>query len=580
MPHVAARTASRDRDTGRYQSHRPEQTLLYQIVDEYYPAFAALMAEQGKELPGYVQREFEEFLQCGRLEHGFLRVRCESCHAEHLVAFSCKRRGFCPSCGARRMAESAALLVDEVLPEQPMRQWVLSFPFQLRFLFASRPEIMGWVLGIVYRVIATHLVKKAGHTHQVAKTGAVTLIQRFGSALNLNVHFHMLFLDGVYVEQSHGSARFRWVKAPTSPELTQLTHTIAHRVGRYLERQGLLERDVENSYLASDAVDDDPMTPLLGHSITYRIAVGSQAGRKVFTLQTLPTSGDPFGDGIGKVAGSSLHAGVAARADERKKLERLCRYISRPAVSEKRLSLTRGGNVRYQLKTPYRDGTTHVIFEPLDFIARLAALVPKPRVNLTRFHGVFAPNSRHRALVTPAKRGRGNKVRVADEPATPAQRRASMTWAQRLKRVFNIDIETCSGCGGAMKVIACIEDPIVIKQILDHLKHKAETSGTRALVTPAKRGRGNKVRVADEPATPAQRRASMTWAQRLKRVFNIDIETCSGCGGAMKVIACIEDPIVIKQILDHLKHKAETSGTRALPESRAPPAELLLGLFD
>ena len=86
-------------------------------------------------LPGYVQREFEEFLQCGRLEHGFLRVRCESCHAEHLVAFSCKRRGFCPSCGARRMAESAALLVDEVLPEQPMRQWVLSFPFQLRFLF-------------------------------------------------------------------------------------------------------------------------------------------------------------------------------------------------------------------------------------------------------------------------------------------------------------------------------------------------------------------------------------------------------------------------------------------------------------
>jgi hypothetical protein len=116
------------------------------------------------------------------------------------------------------------------------------------------------------------------------------------------------------------------------------------------------------------------------------------------------------------------------------------------------------------------------IIEPLDFIARLAALVPKPRVNLTRFHGVFAPNSKHRALVTPAKRGR-----VADEPATPAQRRASMTWAQRLKRVFNIDIETCSACGGAMKVIACIEDPVVIKQILDHLKHKAETSETRAL---------------------------------------------------------------------------------------------------
>ena len=469
---VAARTATRERDAGCYQRHRPEQTLLYRIVEEYYPAFAALMAEQGRELPGYVQREFEDYLQCGRLEHGFLRVRCEHCHAEHLVAFSCKRRGFCPSCGARRMAESAALLVDEVLPEQPMRQWVLSLPFPLRFLFASRPEIMGRVLGIVYRVIATHLVKKAGYSQKTARTGAVTLIQRFGSALNLNIHFHMLFLDGVYVDTRNGATRFRWVKTPSSAELTQLAHTIAHRVGHFLERQGLLERDAENSYLSGDAVDDDPMSQLCGHSITYRIAVGPQAGRKVFTLQTLPACDEPLDDGVGKVGGFSLHAGVAARADERKKLERLCRYISRPAVSEKRLSLTKNGNVRYQLKTPYRDGTTHVIFEPLDFIARLAALVPRPRVNLTRFHGVFAPNSRHRALVTPAKRGRGNQARVADEPPTPAERHISMTWAQRLKRVFNIDIETCSACGGAMKVIACIEDPVVIQKILNHLKEK------------------------------------------------------------------------------------------------------------
>lgn len=364
-----------------------------------------------------------------------------------------------------------------------MRQWVLSFPFQLRFLFASRPEIMARVLGIVYRVIATHLVRKAGYTHDTARTGAVTLIQRFGSALNLNIHFHMLFLDGVYVDTRLGAARFRWVQAPSGAELTRLAHTIAHRVGRFLECQGLLERDMENSYLSGDAVDDDPMTPLLGHSITYRIAVGPQAGRKVFTMQTLPASGEPFDDGIGKVAGFSLHAGVVARADERKKLERLCRYISRPAVSEKRLSLTPNGNIRYQLKTPYRDGTTHVIFEPLDFIARLAALVPKPRVNLTRFHGVFAPNSQHRALVTPARRGKGIKPKAANgkQEQTPAERRVSMTWAQRLKRVFNIDIETCSACGGAMKVIASIEDPIVIKQILDHLKHKAQASEPRPL---------------------------------------------------------------------------------------------------
>ncbi len=127
-------------------------------------------------------------------------------------------------------------------------------------------------------------------------------------------------------------------------------------------------------------------------------AANAAASRKVFTLQTLPACEpeDQFSDTVGKVAGFSLHAGVAAEAQERQKLERLCRYISRPAISEKRLSLTSGGNVRYQLKTPYREGfpsersecsghgTKHVMFEPLDFIARLAALVPRPRVNLTR----------------------------------------------------------------------------------------------------------------------------------------------------------------------------------------------------
>ena len=115
----------------------------------------------------------------------------------------------------------------------------------------------------------------------------------------------------------------------------------------------------------------------------------------MFTLQTLPDCrpDSPFANTVGKVAGFSLHAGVATRANERAKLERLCRYIARPAVSTQRLSLTGHGKVRYELKIPYNDGTTQVLFEPLDFIVHLAALVPKPRVNLTRFHGVFAPNS-------------------------------------------------------------------------------------------------------------------------------------------------------------------------------------------
>ena len=118
---------------------------------------------------------------------------------------------------------------------------------------------------------------------------------------------------------------------------------------------------------------------------------------------------------MGKLAGFSLHAGVAAKAHQCDKLERLARTIARPALSEKRLSLTAQGNIRYPLKTPYRDGATHILFEPLDFIARLAALVPHPRIHRTRFHGVFAPNRTHRAEITPAKRGKG-------KPAHPGRR--------------------------------------------------------------------------------------------------------------------------------------------------------------
>jgi len=212
-----------------YERHRPDETLLYQIIEQHYPVFSALMAEQGRELPAYVRREFEGFLKCGRLEHGFLRLRCERCHDEKLVAFSCKRRGFCPSCGARRMVESAALLVDGVLPHQPMRQWVLSVPFAIRFLFAARPDVMGRVLGIVYRAIATYLIKKTGLTRATAETGAVTLIQRFGSALNLNIHFHMLFLDGVYIT-AQGDVFFRRVEPPTPAEMARLIHRISHRL--------------------------------------------------------------------------------------------------------------------------------------------------------------------------------------------------------------------------------------------------------------------------------------------------------------------------------------------------------------
>jgi hypothetical protein len=120
-----------------------------------------------------------------------------------------------------------------------------------------------------------------------------------------------------------------------------------------------LARDAESSYLELDA--GGPLDDLLGHSITYRVAVGPRAGQKVFSLQTLPVRADEFRTGVAQYAGFSLHAGIGVEGEQREKLERLTRYVSRPPVSEERLDLTAQGQVRYRLKTPYRDGTTHIV---------------------------------------------------------------------------------------------------------------------------------------------------------------------------------------------------------------------------
>ena len=401
-----------------------------------------------------------------------------------------------PSCGARRMAETAALLADEVFPNVPLRQWVISFPFPLRYLFAAYPQAMGKVLSIVYRAISTQLTHKAGFSLKDGATGAVTLIQRFGSALNLNIHFHILFLDGVYVYRGNRPPRFQRVKAPDKGELEELIQLISQRVGRCLERQGLLEQDTESAWLDLDPAEDaDAMPQLLGSSISYhRIAVGPQQGRKAFMIRTIRPLDrpDPGLERVAKANGFSLHAGVNCEGHQKEKRERLCRYISRPAVAVPRLSLSSTGKVVYTLKTPYSDGTTQVAFDrgghpPVDFVARLAALVPKPRVNLTRYHGILAPNHRWRGLVTPARRGKGATPVSNAEVRSTAERHTAMTWAQRLKRVFNIDIVVCARCGGSIRVIACIEDQDVIERILAHLRDKEQNTPALPHMAPPTR---------------------------------------------------------------------------------------------
>jgi len=121
--------------------------------------FAQVELVTGSGLLDFVKDEFDAFLECGVLAHGFLRLRCANCAHEKLVALSCKRRGFCSSCGGRRMAQTAAHLVDHIIPRVPVRQWVPSLPIPLRYLLAAHPRLITPVLQVIHRAISTSLIK-------------------------------------------------------------------------------------------------------------------------------------------------------------------------------------------------------------------------------------------------------------------------------------------------------------------------------------------------------------------------------------------------------------------------------------
>ena len=457
-----------------YERRRPEETVLYQLVQEHAETFfAQVEAETGVGLPEFVKAEFEAFLECGVLAQGFLRVRCAECAPEKLVAFSCKKRGFCPSCGSRRMAETAAHRVDHVIPPVPVRHWVVSFPIPLRFLLAAHPQLLSPVLGVVNRAISTFLIKPAGLNRVAAQTGALTLIQRFGSAANLNIPLHCLYLDGVY-DITEDVPVFHPVRSPSAEQVQTLLNKIIQRIMRLLIRTGHSVEEHETLFMAENTAETNTaLAPLQAAACTYRIALGPRAGRKVVTLQTVPSSAAPntpnTAQRCAQEQGFSLHADVCCALNQRNKLEQLCRYITRPAIAHERLSINHNGDVVLQLKTPYKDGTTPVVMSPLEFMQRLAALVPRPRLNLIRFHGVLAPNAKIRSLITPGRPVLDKDAAVAPHRASHHWTAGRMSWARLLKRAFDIDIEHCPHCGGTLKIIAAIEDPAVITKILAHL---------------------------------------------------------------------------------------------------------------
>jgi hypothetical protein len=288
VAHASATCSTASRRDG-YERRRPEETLLHQTVEQYWPLFRE-RAEQGGGLPKFVVDEFEAYLRCGILEHGLAHLGCRRCGESVIVAFSCKRRGFCPGCLGRRMSDIAAHLVDEVLPKVPVRQWVCSLPWRLRYVMGYDRRLCSDVLAAFIGALRRSLRRRAKRELGLrsvadAQIGAITFVQRADSSLRLNVHFHCLVLDGVYIRDEAGGLRFCELPSPTPEQVAEVARWTHERLGRVLERHGRSLDDLDDA--PDELAQDQPaLASCYGASVSDRQLLGADPGQRTRKLVT------------------------------------------------------------------------------------------------------------------------------------------------------------------------------------------------------------------------------------------------------------------------------------------------------
>jgi hypothetical protein len=378
------------------------------------------------------------------------------------------------------MAERAAHLIDHVLPEVPVRQWVLTVPYRLRYRLAWDHQLCRAVVAIFMRAVLGWLRRRARlNGVPDGRGGAILVIQRFGGGLNLNLHLHALVLDGVFTREASGRPRFVAAPPLNALDVAEVLASVVPRLRALLTRRGLGDTETPDLDVWSDV--SPALATAAAASVQGLVAGGSDIERPLrigtaIRVDAGQEDGTARCEGChARADGFDLHADVRVGARQRDRLEQVCRYALRPAVAGERLRLTPQGRVRLRLRHPYRDGTTHLVFEPVALLARLAVLIPRPRVNLVLYHGVLAPRAAWRREVVPlrvsagagAGDGAGDNGR-SDGAGAPALG-ANYRWAELMRHTFGIDVLSCPRCGGRLRLVALVHQTAVAARILTHL---------------------------------------------------------------------------------------------------------------
>jgi len=457
-----------------YERRRPERTTLYAVVrDNLHTLYAAADEGDASPLPAFVKRELEAYLECGLLCRGFAVLDCTDpeCQARHLLAFSCKGKGFCPSCLGRRMAQTAANLIEHVLPEGvPLRQFVLTLPFELR----ARLAYDGALLGGTSRELATAVQDFYRRRFEQlgvrgGKTGSVTVVQRANSDLRLNPHYHQLTLDGVYtVADEEEEPEFHPLPHLTSDDVADVLQLARVRILRFLKRRGAV---VETRPLElSGGGEDESLAQLAAAAVTGRVPAGPELRQR--EPVELRERGEVRVTGalLASDGGFTLHAATVAAGRDAVGREALARYALRPPLAQERLTRASDDLVRLTLKRPFSDGTWAVELDPLSLLCRLVTTIPPPRFHTVRYAGVLAAASRLRARIVPPRPGTAE-----GKPLPRGGARSSWRpWAELMKRVFQLNLEKCQRCGAPMKLRAVITAPAQVARYLRHLDEATE----------------------------------------------------------------------------------------------------------